>query len=129
MSFKTNWDSVGIITSITCAIHCVVLPLAFTSLPLFGINIIHNAVFEWAMILLAFLVGIYSLWHGFKTHHKNYLPIKYFAAGFVLLIAKQFFTSREIWFIVPAVSLIILAHYTNYKLCTKNKCTSPHHTH
>jgi len=46
MNFKTNWDGLGIITSLACAIHCVILPMIATSLPLFGINIIHNNVFE-----------------------------------------------------------------------------------
>ncbi|HNE92671.1 MAG TPA: MerC domain-containing protein, partial [Chitinophagaceae bacterium] len=50
MAFKINWDALGISTSIACAIHCAVLPLVVTSLPLFGINIIHNLWFEFSMI-------------------------------------------------------------------------------
>ncbi|MEO7446128.1 MAG: MerC domain-containing protein, partial [Ferruginibacter sp.] len=64
MAVKLNWDGLGIATSLACAIHCAVLPLILTSLPLFGINIIHNSYFEWMMIALAFGVGIYSLYHG-----------------------------------------------------------------
>jgi hypothetical protein len=54
MNFKINWDALGITASLACAIHCAVLPLMLTSLPLFGINIIHNAIFEYSMIGLAF---------------------------------------------------------------------------
>ncbi len=129
MNLKINWDGLGIATSLACAIHCLVLPLALTSLPLFGVNIIHNGFFEWGMILLAFCVGVYALVHGYKTHHKNSLPIWLFSAGFILLVAKQFFLPIENYFVLPAVALIISAHYTNYKLCRKNKCASPHHAH
>ena len=129
MKVKINWDGLGIATSLACAIHCIVLPLVLTSLPLFGINIIHNLYFEWGMILLAFSVGVYSLVHGYKTHHRNGLPVLLFTAGFILLITKQFFLAQEGIFVIPAVIFIISAHYYNYRLCTKRKCSSPHHAH
>jgi hypothetical protein len=129
MNLKINWDGLGIATSIACAIHCVLLPLALTSLPLFGVNIIHNVFFEWGMILLAFFVGVYALVHGYKTHHKNPLPVWLFSSGFILLVTKQFFIASEIYFIIPAVVLIISAHILNYKWCRKSRCTSTHHTH
>jgi MerC mercury resistance protein len=129
MAFKVNWDGLGIATSLACAIHCIVLPLVLTSLPFFGINIIHNIFFEWGMIVLAFLIGVYALLHGYKTHHQNKLPVILFCIGFIFLMAKQFFLSLESYFIVPAVAFIISAHYINYKLCKKGKCASPHHSH
>jgi hydrogenase/urease accessory protein HupE len=129
MNVKINWDGLGIATSLVCAIHCIVLPLVLTSLPLFGINIVHNRVFEWGMIVLAFCIGVYALLHGYKTHHKNSLPVWLFSAGFILLATKQFFVDVESYFVVPAVILIISAHYYNYTLCRKSKCVSPHHAH
>ena len=42
MNHKINWDGLGVTTSLICAIHCAVLPLLFTSLPLLGGDIIHN---------------------------------------------------------------------------------------
>ena len=129
MSIKINWDGLGIATSLACAIHCIVLPIMLTSLPFFGINIIHNVYFEWGMIFLAFSIGVYALLHGYKTHHQNKLPVYLFCVGFLLLFAKQFFLSIENYFVLPAVVLIISAHYINYKLCRKSKCASPHHSH
>ena len=129
MKIKINWDSLGIITSIACAIHCILLPLVFTSLPLFGADIIHNSIFEWSMISLAFFVGMYALLHGYKTHHKNSLPLILFSIGFLFLIAKQYWLNIETVLIIPAVIFIIAAHIKNFLLCRKSKCTSPHHTH
>ena len=128
MNIKLNWDGLGIATSVLCAIHCGLLPLLLPVLPLFGINIIHNATFEWAMIAIAFLVGIYSLYHGFKKHHHSFQPLIIFSIGFVFLIAKQF-SAYEFVLLAIAVLLIIIAHVNNYRLCTKNKCNSPHHKH
>jgi hypothetical protein len=69
---RINWDALGIGASLACAIHCAVLPLVLTSLPLFGINIIHNNFFEYFMIGLASVVGTYALWHGHKNIIKNF---------------------------------------------------------
>jgi tetrahydromethanopterin S-methyltransferase subunit C len=129
MKFKINWDILGALTSIACAIHCALLPIVLTSLPVFGVNIIHNVVFEWGMIFLAFVVGAYSLLHGYTKHHRNYLPFLAFCAGILFLVLKQLLPPLEYVFLLIAVSLILYAHYSNYKLCHKSKCNSPHHKH
>jgi MerC mercury resistance protein len=129
MKIKLNWDIMGAATSIACAIHCAVLPILMTSLSIFGVNIIHNQWFEWGMIFLAFFVGAYSLLHGFLKHHQSYIPLLVFCAGVLFLVLKQLLHLYEFWFLVPAVALILYAHYTNYRLCQKSKCSSPHHKH
>ena len=127
MSLKLNWDGVGIATSILCAIHCALLPIVASALP--ALSGIHNVLFEWGMIVLAFVVGIYSLRHGFKTHHRNYTPFYLFGIGFAFLITKQFFHSQELYFLIPAVIFMVAAHYRNYRLCKSSACHSHHHEH
>lgn len=117
MKFKINWDALGIVTSVACAIHCAILPLLLSSLPLFGINIIDNIYFEYFMIIIAFVIGIYSLYHGFKKHHHSYFPLSIFSIGFVLLFAKQWWHNQQIWLLIPAVILIITAHFINFRFC------------
>lgn len=129
MKVKLNWDALGIATSIACAVHCALLPILLTTLPVFGTDIIHNLFFEWSMIALAFLVGSYSLFHGYIKHHRSLTPVLIFSLGFIFLVLKQFFVEYEILFLVIAVALIISAHFYNYRLCHKSKCASPHHTH
>ena len=129
MKIKLNWDALGIATSLACAIHCALLPILISSLPVFGINIIHNSFFEWGMIALAFLVGSYSLFHGYIKHHRSYFPILLFSTGFIFLVLKQFFIELEFSFLTIAVAFIISAHFYNYRLCQQSKCSSPHHKH
>ena len=117
MRLKINWDALGIGASLACATHCALLPLFLSSLPLFGVNIIHHIGFEVGMIVLAFCVGTYSLYHGYKKHHHSLLPISLFTAGILLLVLKQFFVQYETWLLIPAVVLIITAHLINYKSC------------
>ena len=127
---KINWDYLGIATSVACAIHCALLPLVLTALPIFGINIIHNYFFEWGMIALAFGVGTYSLIHSYIKHHQNKFPLILFFSGFVFLILKQVFHQYEFFFLVPAVILIVYAHVLNFKYCRHTKqCDSDGHVH
>ena len=122
---KINYDALGIATSIACAIHCAILPILLTSLPILGINIINNIWFEVGMIFLATAIGIYSLYHGFKKHHHKILPILLFVAGIGLLVLKQIYHKHQLVFLIPAVILIISAHFINYQACRKaNKCQS-----
>jgi len=122
MRLKINWDALGITTSVACAIHCAVLPLFLSSLPLFGVNIIENRAFEYGMIVLALGVGLYSFYHGFTKHHHSWMPISLFLLGILLLLLKISLHEWRFWLLGPAVILIVVAHYLNYKLCR-------HHNH
>jgi hypothetical protein len=112
---RINLDFMGMATSVVCAIHCAVLPLLITSLPVFGVNIINNSPFEWLMIAIAFMVGCLALGHGYQRHHKNIRPLLVFSAGFIFLISKQLFYKYEFFFLAPAVFLILYAHFLNFR--------------
>lgn len=147
MSMKINWDSLGITASLACAIHCAVLPILITSLPVFGIDIIHNVYFEYTMIALAALIGIKALGHGYKNHHHKIGPIILFVIGIILLILKEALghshahadctesghhhkENLHIYYLVPAVCCIIIAHYLNYKYsAAMGKCGDSHCSH
>jgi MerC mercury resistance protein len=130
MRYKINWDIVGIGTSLACAIHCAVLPLFLTSLPILGLDIISNRAFEFFMIFLAFCIGCYSLLHGFRRHHHKKLPLVLFTIGFIFLVVKSFIpTPVEYWLLGIAVTLIISAHFLNFRYCHRTKECHTHHAH
>jgi hypothetical protein len=117
MNFRVNWDAMGVAASLACAIHCAILPLLLTSLPVLGINIIENEAFEYFMILLAFGIGVYSLRHGYKKHHHSTLPIIIFSIGITGLIAKQIWHKYQLWILPFAVLMIVTAHLINFRSC------------
>lgn len=121
---KINWDALGVGASLACAIHCAVLPLLFTSVPLFGINIVHNRLFEWSMIGIAMLIGIQALWHGYLRHHHSRVPVLLLLTGFLFLVAKEWTANNiHLFLVVVAVGFIVSAHIINYRLCRKaNHC-------
>lgn len=112
-----NWDAIGISASLACAIHCALLPLFFSSLPLLGINILHNYQFEFGMILVSFAIGAYSLYHGYKKHHHSYKPIILFSMGIAIMFSRMIFREIELYLLFPAAILIIYAHVNNHMRC------------
>jgi hypothetical protein len=117
MKLKVNWDVLGISTSLACAIHCAILPLFLSTLPIMGYEIIDNHFFEYVMIFLAMLIGVGSLWHGYRKHHHSLRPLGIFMAGMLLLFAKQIWHGYQIWILPVAVILIVTAHLLNYRSC------------
>ncbi len=75
------------------------------------------------MILLAFIIGCFALYHGYNKHHRNILPILLFGGGILLLCAKQTWHDWQLWFLIPAVICILAAHFLNYIMCKNaNHC-------
>ncbi len=114
--FRLNADILGIGTSVACALHCAVLPLFLTSFPLLGVNIIHNPVFEFSMIGLAFFIGMLAFRHGYRRHHRSAVPFGLFSAGMLFLLAKQYWHNYELLLLPFAVVLIVTAHVFNHRL-------------
>ena len=117
MRLHINWNALGISAALACAIHCALLPLFLSTLPLFGINILDNIYFESGMIIIALAIAGTTLWHGYKRHHHSLLPLFSFLVGMVLLILKHFYISYILWLVIPSSVLIILAYYLNWRLC------------
>lgn len=120
MHYRINWEALGIGASLACAIHCAVLPLFISSLPLWGINIVHNVFVEVLLLGSAFAIGFSTLWHGYKKHHHRYTSLLLFCAGMILFTVNQFvaFSYSTFLLIAPAVILVIAAHFLNHRYCT-----------
>ena len=117
MKLQINWNALGVSAAVACAIHCALLPLFITTLPLFGVNLLENLYFEIGMISIAFLIGGFTLWHGYRKHHHRLGPLFSFIAGMLLLAIKHFFPAFIFWLIIPASILILFAYYLNWKYC------------
>ena len=114
---SSRLDSVGMTASILCAIHCAIVPILITSLPLFGLGFLANPLLEWGMIILALFIGFYAIGLSyFRTHHKP-LPMILLATGFLVIIAGHLFvTGWHEAIIVPLGGLLIAAaHFFNFR--------------
>ena len=121
MKLQINWNALGVSAAVACAIHCALLPLFITALPLFGVNILDNIYFEIGMIAVAFVIGGLTLSHGYRKHHHKLTLLFLFIAGMILLSIKHFFIEYILWLVIPSSILIISAYYLNWRLCRQAK--------
>lgn len=123
-------DNIGITASTLCAVHCAIVPLIFTSLPLLGLGFLANPWVEWSMILIAFIIGVSSISLAYFRTHRRLLPLGLLTFGFIIVICGHLFISGHIeGIIVPLGGLTIaLAHFVNYKYVgTCNNCRHDEH--
>jgi len=125
-------DNIGMTASTLCAIHCAVVPLIFTSLPLLGLGFLANPWFEWGMIILAFIIGVSSISLSYFRTHRRLLPLTLLTIGFLIIIAGHLFITNWIeGIVVPLGGLTIaVAHFVNYKYAGMCKvCDHEGHIH
>jgi hypothetical protein len=110
-------DSIGITASTLCAIHCAVVPLLFTSLPLIGVGFLASPQVEWGMIVFALMIGLYSIGLSYLRTHQRPLPVVLLIIGFAVIILGHLFLNWLVeGFVVPVGGLAVAtAHFVNYK--------------
>jgi len=117
---SSKLDNIGMTASVLCAIHCAVVPLLITSLPLLGLGFLANPWFEWSMITFAVIVGFYAIGISYFRSHRRLLPAGLLLGGFLIIIAGHLYvTNMREAIIVPVGGLLIAAaHFFNYKYTT-----------
>lgn len=122
-------DAVGAAASLACAVHCALLPLVITLLPLMGLAFLADDRVEWALLALSALLGIGSLCLGYRRHRSR-RALAILSVGLALLVSGRIIESHE----QPGalgVSLVVLggitvaaSHLLNRRLC--RSCVTCH---
>lgn len=112
-------DKVSIAVSLVCAVHCVLLPLVFTTLPFLGIELMKNIYLEFATLSISVFIGGLAIFNGYRKHHRNKLIPVLFTVGIALLATGNLVHSKifEITLMFSGATLLITAHIQNWKKC------------
>ncbi|HZY36814.1 MAG TPA: MerC domain-containing protein [Mucilaginibacter sp.] len=119
--YNSKLDNAGMTASILCAVHCAIVPLLITVLPLAGLGFLANPLIEWSMIIFALVIGTYAIGLSYLRSHHRPLPLVLLAAGFVVIIAGHVLVQgwREA-IVVPIGGLLIAtAHFFNFRYSAK----------
>jgi hypothetical protein len=120
-------DKAGMVASITCAVHCMIMPLVITLLPIFGLSLFATEEFEWILLMISAMLGITSLCFGFRKH-KSFKAFSFLGIGLTFLVIgrlahehmshfRVFTFDIYLLFLVAGAILVALSHWLNNKLC------------
>ena len=111
-------DRLGMTASTLCAIHCALVPIFLTTLPLLGLEFLANPWVEMSMIVASVILGTLSLSLSYRKQHHKLLPFIVLFAGFALITVGHFtaFSSLESVLIPLGGLTVAAAHLVNWRL-------------
>lgn len=123
-------DKAGTAASLLCALHCALMPLAITLLPLVGLQFLASGWVEWTLIGISAVLGTSSLCLGFKEHRSR-RALAILGAGLSLVVLGRIIEEHHLGPLgVPTLVLggitIAGAHLLNRKLCLDCRACHPH---
>jgi len=124
--YRSIWDKIGISASLICVVHCILLPIFFSALPFFGIEILENPAIEMITIGISFMAGSWALINGYRQYHKNWLLILFIIGILLLIVSNTIVTKRSLEIALKSVAAaaIVTAHAYNWKF--SKKCAINH---
>ena len=125
-------EKLGYSASFICAIHCTLMPILMTFLPLLGISMFADENLELILLLLSGISGLLTMCFGYKRH-KSIKASLYFYVGFgmVALIhtLHEHINKSNLVFnllLVLGSILIIYSYKINKSLCESCKLCKNH---
>ncbi|MDO7742295.1 MAG: MerC domain-containing protein [Pedobacter sp.] len=111
-------DRLGMTASTLCAIHCALVPIFLTALPLAGLQFLANEWVEITMIIVSVILGTLSLSISYRKQHKKVLPFFILFTGFALIGTGHFagIESLEPVLIPIGGFTVAAAHLINWRL-------------
>jgi len=82
-------DSIGLTASVVCAIHCALLPLFLLALTFYGLKFVVGPLLEYSLIAVSVIIGLFTLTHGYKNHHKSLIPMVIFLTGLGIIFSSH----------------------------------------
>lgn len=115
-----NPDFMGIVASMTCAVHCLAVPL-IASMGMMNTGH-HNHVFDFVFLSFGLVFAGFSLFRDVKVH-RNFVPILLGLVGFTMLIIGILNHISLLSFF--GGSAIAIAHIINFRFKSTH-CTIKH---
>jgi predicted branched-subunit amino acid permease len=130
---RERWlDGMAVLLSGTCMVHCLVLPLLVTVLPIMqGNSLLDEQTFHLIMLLFILPTSLIALTIGCRKH-KDRLTMVLGAVGlfiltFTALLGHEVFGLVGERFVTTVGGLILaLAHIQNFRRCRSADCQHDH---
>ena len=112
---STKLDRLGMAASLACAVHCALMPLLVSALPLF----LQDERLEWVLVGTSAGLGVGSLTRGFRRHGQK-LALCVLALGLTLLASGRFVEEANnpggVLLVVLGGMMVAFSHFLNHRL-------------
>lgn len=118
---RIDLDKAGATASLACAVHCALMPLVITLLPLVGLGFLADERTEWGLLSLSALLGSSSLALGYREHRKRQ-ALLILSLGLTALVTgrileESHFETAGVIGVVLGGCTVAAAHFLNRHLC------------
>lgn len=131
-SVSQKLDGLAVAFSAICLVHCLLLPVAVTLLPIFGLTLIDHGLFHDLMLIVVLPTSIAAFGLGCRRHGQG--SVAWLGGlGLALLIIAALAVDTawgvraERWITVAGGIVLAVAHWQNFRYCRAANC--PDHSH
>lgn len=126
-----KFDSLALVLSAVCLVHCLALPVALTLLPTLAAGLIDHAEFHKLMLLFVLPTSLLALGIGCHRHRRRDVVVLG-GMGLTLLVfaalaVHDWSGEWERYATVAGGLLLSAAHIQNFRACRRDRCDhGPH---
>jgi len=125
---RSRLDNFGIVLSSLCAVHCFLMPVILVVIPTLGVGFLDDGIFHPILAGSVAVIGSFAFSRGYHRH-KNRLVLWIAVTGILILSFAALNTTHHLMTetveriaTLIGSSLIISAHYRNWKLLGDPQC-------
>jgi hypothetical protein len=120
-SLHSTLDKIATVLSLSCALHCLLLPFVLGILPLVGLSFLAHSTAEKIFVGLSIALAIFSICWGHKKHGKTDLFIILALSLAAIITGFFLFEEGEHILLFLGACGIATCHIINRKLCASCK--------
>ncbi|MGL4347561.1 MAG: MerC domain-containing protein [Chitinophagaceae bacterium] len=89
---KIKWTIIGLVLSLACAIHCILMPIILIAFPIIFNSLEHHEIHweEWVLVGTSLVIGFFTLHHSYKKHHQNPFSLLAFFIAAICMLTSFF---------------------------------------
>lgn len=122
----TTLDRIGMILSLLCAVHCLILPFFMISLPIMARYYLAHPWFHLALAFVIVPLGLVSFWLGYRHHQKRLILVTGISGLFLVGVVPAILHSPSLieyarlepWFIGSGSVVLVWSHWKNRRACS-----------
>lgn len=125
---KIKWNIVGLVLSLACAIHCMLMPIILITFPIIlsTWKAHHQHWIEWVIVFSSLVIGYATLRHSYKKHHQNPLSLVTFFIATVCILTSVFFLDTNSILFNMGNIFLLLSYILNFWYQRKAKYQCNH---